>query len=72
MRRVCLFATATFFGAYAWAASATETIKYSYDAYGRVTKVERTGTVNNGVKVEYIHDKVDNRAQSKTPASPNN
>lgn len=43
------------------AANATETITYTYDAKGRLTKVERSGTVNHGVKAEYAHDKADNR-----------
>ncbi|QAY79869.1 hypothetical protein ETR14_12135 [Sphingosinicella sp. BN140058] len=43
-------------------AYATETIKYTYDAKGRLVKVERSGTVNNGVKADYTHDKANNRA----------
>ena len=45
-------------GAAAWA---SETIAYSYDARGRLVKVERSGTVNNGVRAEYQYDKGDNR-----------
>jgi coenzyme F420-reducing hydrogenase delta subunit len=43
------------------AAMASETISYTYDARGRLVKVERTGTVNNGTKAEYQYDKGDNR-----------
>jgi YD repeat-containing protein len=43
------------------AAAANETITYSYDARGRLVKVERSGTVNNGVQAEYVYDKGDNR-----------
>jgi hypothetical protein len=43
------------------AAFANETVTYTYDARGRLVKVERTGTVNNGVKAEYKYDKGDNR-----------
>lgn len=43
------------------AAAASETVTYSYDARGRLVKVERTGTVNNGTKAEYKYDKGDNR-----------
>jgi len=43
-----------------------ETIKYTYDARGRLIKVEHSGTVNNGVKTEYTIDKADNRTQVKT------
>lgn len=40
---------------------AAETVTYTYDARGRLVKVERSGTVNNGVKSEYSHDKANNR-----------
>lgn len=52
-------------------AIATETVAYTYDAKGRLTKVVRTGTVNNNVTVEYEHDKADNRTRVKTTNSPN-
>jgi hypothetical protein len=52
-------------------ARATETIKYTYDAKGRLVKVERLGTVNNGVTTTYSHDKADNRSNIKTTGSPN-
>jgi hypothetical protein len=52
-------------------ALATETITYTYDAKGRLVKVERAGTVNNGVKTEYAHDKADNRQNVKVTGSPN-
>lgn len=51
----------------AWAA---ETITYSYDAKGRLVKVEHSGTVNNGVKAEYTHDKADNRQNLKVTGAP--
>lgn len=47
-------------------ALATETINYTYDAKGRLTKVVRVGAVNNGVTTEYTHDKANNRTRSKT------
>lgn len=47
-------------------ASASETIAYTYDARGRLVKVERSGSVNNGEKTEYEHDKADNRKRVKT------
>jgi hypothetical protein len=43
------------------AAFAAETITYTYDSRGRVVKVERTGTVNNGVTACYAYDRADNR-----------
>lgn len=52
-------------------AHAAETITYTYDARGRVVKVERSGTVNNGVKTEYEVDKADNRKRVKTTGSGN-
>jgi uncharacterized protein RhaS with RHS repeats len=52
----------------AWA---TETITYSYDARGRLVKVERTGTVNNGIATAYTLDKADNRTAKTTTGSPN-
>lgn len=60
-------ATAGLAGAAAWA---TETITYTYDARGRLVKVERSGTVNNGVKAEYKYDKADNRTNVNV-VSPN-
>ncbi len=38
-----------------------ETIKYTYDVHGRVTRVERTGSVNNSVTANYEYDRADNR-----------
>jgi hypothetical protein len=53
------------------AAAASETIAYSYDARGRLVKVERTGTVNNNVTTSYTLDKADNRTGKTTTGSPN-
>lgn len=64
-----LLATASV--ALAGVAIAAETQKYRYDAKGRLLKVERTGTVNNGVITEYTHDKADNRTRLLTTGSPN-
>jgi opacity protein-like surface antigen len=50
----------------AGAASAAETIIYTYDAKGRVIRVVRSGTVNNGVITSYTHDKADNRSNVTT------
>ncbi len=52
-------------------ASAAETITYTYDARGRLVKVERSGTVNNGVVTDYVIDKADNRTSKSTTGSPN-
>jgi hypothetical protein len=52
-------------------AFAAETITYTYDAKGRLVKVERSGSVNHGVKAEYKHDKADNRSNVTVTGSPN-
>lgn len=52
-------------------AQATETVTYTYDAKGRLIKVVHSGTVNNGVTVDYTHDTADNRTNVKTTGSPN-
>lgn len=51
-------------------AFAAETITYTYDSRGRLVKVEHAGTVNNGVKVEYTLDKVENRTNVKVTGAP--
>lgn len=53
------------------AAYAAETITYTYDARGRLIKVERTGTVNNNVVTNYLIDKAENRTNKTTTGSPN-
>ena len=52
------------------AAEASETVKYTYDARGRLVKVERSGTVNNNVRADYNYDKGDNRTNVNV-VSPN-
>jgi YD repeat-containing protein len=54
------------FGLLASAASATETITYTYDARGRLVKVVHTGTVNTNNQACYKYDKADNRTQVQT------
>lgn len=46
----------------AFSANASETVNYTYDARGRLVKVARSGTVNNGVSACYAYDKADNRS----------
>jgi hypothetical protein len=50
-------------------AFATETITYSYDVKGRLTKVVHSGSVNNGVTVDYTHDNTTTAPTSK-PLAP--
>jgi YD repeat-containing protein len=52
------------------AATASETINYSYDARGRLVQVKHSGTVNNNVTANYTYDKADNRTNVNV-ASPN-
>ena len=49
---------------------ANETVNYSYDARGRLVKVQRSGTVNNNVTANYSYDKADNRTNVNV-VSPN-
>ncbi len=51
-------------------ANASETVNYTYDARGRLVKVEHSGTVNNNVSAEYKYDKGDNRTNVNV-VSPN-
>lgn len=41
--------------------NSAETITYTYDAKGRVIKIVRAGTINNGRIKQYTHDKANNR-----------
>ena len=53
-------------------AIASETVSYSYDALGRLTHVNHTGSVNNGLQAGYTYDPADNRlivAVSGAPAA---
>lgn len=52
-------------------ASAAETITYTYDAKGRLVKVEHSGSANNGLKAEYTQDRANNRTKLKITGSPN-
>lgn len=58
-------------GAMLGSALANELITYTYDEHGRLVKVERTGTINNGVKADYEYDDADNRTKRKVTGSPN-
>lgn len=49
---------------------ANETITYRYDARGRLIKVERSGSVNNGIVTNYSYDKADNRTNKTTTGAP--
>jgi len=51
-------------------ASASETITYSYDAKGRLVKVQHSGTVNNNVVANYSYDRADNRTNLNVSGAP--
>jgi coenzyme F420-reducing hydrogenase delta subunit len=52
------------------AASASETVTYTYDAKGRVVKVEHSGSVNNNVVANYSYDTADNRTNVNVTGVP--
>ena len=52
------------------AATASETINYTYDARGRLVQVKHSGSVNNNVTANYQYDKADNRTNVNV-TSPN-
>lgn len=56
--------------AVAAAAAAAETIVYSYDARGRLVKVEHKGGVNDNVATNYSYDKADNRTLKNITGAP--
>lgn len=45
------------------AALGAETISYSYDAQGRLIRIVKSGSVNNGTAVQYAYDKAGNRVR---------
>jgi len=57
-------------GAIASMAMASEAVTYTYDARGRLIKVEHVGTVNNGVVANYTLDKAENRVNVKVTGAP--
>ena len=54
----------------AGAATAAETIAYTYDARGRLVKVVRSGGPANGTQVEYTLDPASNRVKKKVTGAP--
>jgi YD repeat-containing protein len=51
-------------------ASASETQTYSYDARGRLTRVQHNGSVNANVVTRYDYDKADNRILKNVTGAP--
>lgn len=71
MRILFLVAALVLSVMYNEAASAAETISYTYDAKGRLVKVVHSGSINNGVVVDYTYEDADNRTNVKTSGSNN-
>ena len=69
MRKLALLLSAAGL-ATAAAALAAETLTYRYDARGRLVKVERTGSVNNGVTANNSYDKANNRTNRTVSGAP--
>lgn len=59
------------FGLYASSALAQETTTYTYDALGRVTKVDQVGGPANGTSTAYNYDAASNRTNVTVSGSPN-
>jgi YD repeat-containing protein len=51
-------------------ALAAETIVYSYDARGRLVRVEHDGNVNDNVATDYSYNKADNRTKKVVTGAP--
>lgn len=52
------------------AAHAAETLTYSYDARGRLVRVQHNGSVNANVVTNYVIDKADNRTLKNVTGAP--
>lgn len=52
------------------AAHAAETLTYSYDARGRLVRVQHNGSVNANVVTNYSYDKADNRTLKNVTGAP--
>lgn len=51
-------------------ARANETVKYTYDAKGRIVSIQHTGTINNNVVANYTYDTADNRTRVTLSGAP--
>lgn len=51
-------------------ANASETLNYSYDARGRLVRVQHSGSVNANVVTNYGYDKADNRTLKNVTGAP--
>lgn len=69
MRRI-LFGATLLFALSPQPASAAETVTYTYDALGRVTKVTRQRGGNNAATANYTYDHADNRSNVSVSVTP--
>lgn len=51
-------------------AGASETLNYTYDARGRLVRVQHSGSVNANVVTNYGYDKADNRTLKNVTGAP--
>ncbi|WP_293992806.1 hypothetical protein [Sphingomonas sp.] len=51
-------------------AGGSETQNYTYDAKGRLVKVEHSGSVNSNVVANYTFDHADNRTNLNVSGAP--
>lgn len=70
MKRVEILAAAGIALTAAAAAHATEILTYSYDARGRLIRVQHNGSVNANVVTNYVLDKADNRTLKNVTGAP--
>lgn len=66
MRGLRLAMVAVLLGQAGSACLAAETVTYTYDAKGRLVKVDHAGSPNNGVTTTITLDAADNRRSVKT------
>jgi YD repeat-containing protein len=69
MRHVVLIGASVLALMQASAEAKAQTVKYAYDARGRLVEVHHTGSPNKGLKTSYVLDKADNRQTLSTNRS---
>jgi hypothetical protein len=70
MKRIEILAAAGIALVAVAAAQAAETLTYSYDARGRLVRVQHNGSVNANVVTSYSYDKADNRTLKNVTGAP--
>lgn len=69
LRTMALIAAGAIVAA-AGAALADETITYTYDAQGRLTRVVRSDDTGNNIQANYIYDDADSRTNRNVTGAP--